>query len=340
MISDLNVTEKYTKSIRFRIQGVKDSLRKYNDLVRLEFIGSQEEFGFNQNQCPTCHAEIEDSLLSHVQDDNHVVLGLEENIKYLMKQKEAYLNLLEGEKKNTQNKEGRLSVARNNLNQSREIIRQIKNSLVDEKSVPSRSDIKKELIIEGDIERLEKALRQEEVIKGKLQSILSSWELASSSLAAIPDSGFSAGDWKKLAALKKNFVSNLDDFGYSSNELKDFEISKHSYKPTLNDVDINSEASASDNIRVIWSYLYSMLTLDKKGAGSTNHLGLLIMDEPRQQETKNESFAEFMVKAAEVKSMEKQIIIGTSEDYDELKKTLSGLDVNVQHFESDIIHKL
>lgn len=340
LISDLNISEKYTRSIEQRIHDVNDSLRKYKDLQRLELIGSEEDFQLVQNKCPTCHTEIEDSLLSHVQSESAKILGLGDNIKYLEKQKEAFDALLKGEKKNTQNKEIRLEVAKSRNNETRAIIREIKNSLVDEKSAPSRSDIKKELIVENDIETLEKALRQEEEIKGKLEDTLKNWKLSDSALKALPSSGFSGSDRRKLKALKNSFVSNLDDFGYSSNDLSDFEISERSYKPTLNDVDINSEASASDNIRVIWSYLYSMLTLDQKNIGNTNHLGLLIMDEPRQQEAKNESFGEFISKAAEVKAMNKQVIIGTSEKYDDLQKTIADLDVNLCHFDSDIIQKL
>jgi hypothetical protein len=340
LITDLDVSQKYTNSIELRIHDVNDSLRKYKDLHRLESIGSEEDFQLVKNRCPTCHTEIEDSLLSHVQNESTKILGLEDNIKYLEKQKEAFTALLKGETKNTKSKEIRLDLAKNTLNETRAIIREIKASLTDGKATPSRSDIKKELIIENSIETLNTALRKEEELKAKIENHLKLWKSSDSALKALPSSGFSASDWKKLKALKRSFVSNLKDFGYSSSDLSDFEISERSYKPSLNDVDINSEASASDNIRVIWSYLYSMLTLEQNNIGHTNHLGLLIMDEPRQQEAKNESFGEFISKAAEVKAMNKQVIIGTSEEYPELQKMLTNFDVNLCHFDSDIIQKL
>lgn len=340
LVADLNISEEYTNSIEIRIHDVKDSLRKYRDLQRLESIGSEEKFQLVQSRCPTCHTEIEDSLLSHVQSESTKILGLEDNIKYLEKQRDVFNVLLKGERSSSENKNLRLQQAKKRHNETRAVIREIKNSLVDEKTAPSRSDIKKELIIENSIERLEKALRQEDEIKAKLEINLQDWKQVETSLKALPSSGFSASDWKKLKELKNSFLSNLEDFGYSSSDLSDFKISERSYKPSLNDVDINSEASASDNIRVIWSYLYSMLTLDQKNIGNTNHLGLLIMDEPRQQEAKNESFDEFISKAAEVKFMGKQIIIGTSEEYDNLLKTTAKLDINLCHFDSDILHKL
>ncbi|MBD2806411.1 hypothetical protein ABLB84_13890 [Xenorhabdus szentirmaii] len=339
--ADLDVSQKYTKSIEIRIHGVNDSLRKYKDLLRLESIGSEEEFNLSTTECPTCKTELEDSLLPRVQHENIKVLGLEDNIKYLEKQKDTFDSLLKAERKNTQNKEARLEQANHQIARSRVLIREIKSSLIDEKSAPSRSDIKKELITENEIELLERALRDESDIKGRLQSALNDWKLAESALQALPRTGFSQKDWRKLKALRESFIKYLGDFGYSSNELEDFRISEQSYKPTLNDIDINSEASASDNIRVIWSYLYSMLTLDEKpNVESTNHLGLLILDEPRQQEAKNESFKEFITKVAEIKRSGKQVIIGTSEEYSDLQSTIKNLEVNLRHFDSDIIKKL
>ncbi|HHQ4926545.1 TPA: hypothetical protein ACSP33_004265, partial [Aeromonas veronii] len=280
-------------------------------------------------------------LLPNIKHENIKVLGLDDNIKYLEKQKDTFDSLLKLEKQNTLGKEIRLEQGNHQIIRSRALIREIKSSLIDENSTPSRSDIKKELIIENEIELLNRALADESEIKGRLQSALNDWKLAESALQALPRTGFSQNDWHKLKILRESFIKYLGDFGYSSNELEDFRISEQSYKPTLNDVDINSEASASDNIRVIWSYLYSILTLDeKKGVASTNHLGLLILDEPRQQEAKNESFKAFITKVAEIKNSGKQVIIGTSEEYHDLLSTIKDLEVNLKHFDSDIIKKL
>jgi len=341
LASDLDISQQYTKSIELRIHDVNDSLRKYKDLLRLDSMGSEEEFGLSSGECPTCHMEIEDSLLSHVQHDQIKILGLEDNIKYLEKQKDTFDALLKSERKNTELKEARLNLANREISEARSLIREIKSSLIDEKSMPSRSDLKKELLIESKIETLEKSLRLESETKSKLKEALSAWKFAESALQALPRNGFSHKDRLKLKVLRESFIQNLSCFGYKSNELEDFRISEQSYKPTLNDIDINSEASASDNIRVIWSYLYSMLTLDNKPeVEKTNHLGLLILDEPRQQEAKNSSFKEFITKAAETKKTKKQIIIGTSEDFEDLKGTIVDLDVNLQHFESEIIKKI
>lgn len=341
LIEDLDTSQKYIKSIELRINDISDSLRKYKDLVRLEKIGSEEIFNISTQKCPTCRSHIEDSLLQSTNNESPKVLGLDDSIKYLEKQRETFDSILNSERLNTQKKEARLESAKINISNTRALIREIKSSLIDIDSTPSRQDIKKELLIESEIESLKSALREESEIKNNLRGILNKWNLADAALDLIPKSGFTDDDYIKIKTLKNKFTSYLVSFGYSSNKIEDFHISHQTYKPTLNDVDINSEASASDNIRVIWSYLLSILTLDSSPQiNRINHLGLLILDEPRQQEAKNESFKAFITQTAETKKLKKQVIIGTSENYSDLISITQGLDINLVHFDSDIIKKM
>src|SRR5690606_18279370 len=166
------------------------------------------------------------------------------------------------------------------------------------------------------------------------------WSRAVGAISKLPWDGFSRNDYIKLGELSEQFKKNLSDFEYKSTPIEDFEISKRTYKPSIDDVDLGSEASASDNIRVIWAYLYSLLTLDNHLEGlSTNHLGLLILDEPRQQETKEVNFKTFIERASETRNMKRQVIIATSEKHADLTRMTEGLPVNVINFETPLISK-
>lgn len=204
-----------------------------------------------------------------------------------------------------------------------------------------RETIRKEVELEKEIDNLSALTDYEKVKKTTLNSIIVDWQHTDSILHKLPYDGFSQNDRKKLNALKNSFKSNLSDFGYKSTAIDLFELSSNTYKPSLDGVDIGSEASASDNIRVIWSYLFSLLMLDTIDENlATNHLGLLILDEPRQQETKDVSFQTFIKKASETYNHDKQVIIGTSEKYEDLIKMLNGLKVNLIHFNGNIITKI
>lgn len=342
LVSDLDLSKQYVDSIKFRLEDITESLRKYKDILRLKEIGSQEVFDLDiGSRCPTCFTKLDETLLDYNLKSSRKVLGLEDNIQYLEKQRAAFNSLIRSEEVNSEKKQYRLKVINDQLNNTRELIRQVKTSLTDVSSAPSRSNIKKELILENQIEILEKSLLKEDEIKEDLREALKDWNKADKSLKALSKMSLSKNDFIKLNVLKESFGYYLEKFGYTSNAISDFSISLETYKPMLNGVDINSEASASDNIRVIWAFLYAVLMLDNDcKVTSSNHLGLLILDEPRQQEAKNESFNEFIATASKVGSIGKQIIVGTSEDYGNLQAAVKGLDIDLKHFDSYLIRKL
>lgn len=338
MLSDIDVGEDYARSIDKRIQAVKEGLRKYRDIKKIHDYGSTEEFKFLNGRCPTCNQPIEDSLLPHMH--NQSALGIDDNIKYLEKQLSVFESLRAGEESKVLSKRALILQAQDKVNSTRAEIRSLKESLIDVQGTPSRAQLRKEILLEEKIEAIEKTLALELEIKEKLSATKLEWSRVVGSISKLPWDGFSSNDYIKLRKLSEQFKKNLSDFEYKSTPIENFEISKRTYKPSIDDVDLGSEASASDNIRVIWAYLYSLLTLDNHLEGlRTNHLGLLILDEPRQQETKEVNFKTFIERASETRNMKRQVIIATSEKHADLKRMTQGLPVNVINFETPLISK-
>ncbi|WP_322002273.1 hypothetical protein [Marinobacter alexandrii] len=336
----LSHSRSYIESIETRISRIDENLRKYNDINKLKKVGSTLELFISDQQCPTCLSPIEDSLISFFETKKHKVLSVDENTKYLKKQRKTYEQVLSEEVKRIETKENQLVTAYEKVKDLRSQVREIKQQLFSINPSYDRSKIKEEAVLEYEVDRINAALKNEKVIKAKLEDLVEDWLSNNSALSKIPPDSFSITDRKKLSRLEGLFKENLEYFGYHSGRIDAFKISTQSYKPMLEDVEISSEASASDNIRIIWSYLYSLLMIDAQPELETNHLGLLIMDEPRQQDAKIENFESFLDKYSEVKACKKQIILGTSENGSKLMAMLEGKDVKLHHFESDIIKKL
>ncbi|EFL0855169.1 hypothetical protein AD565_005134, partial [Escherichia coli] len=249
-------------------------------------------------------------------------------------------SLAKSEKIKFERKEAALKVANAKVRDLRNQIKEVQRSISSPINSELRELIRKEVKLEKDIDILNSLEEFEISKKDTLMAVLSDWYDCNNQLTVLPYDGFSKADILKLRLLRDSFKSNLEDFGYKSTPIEEFDLSRNTYKPTVDGIDIGSEASASDNIRVIWSYLYSLLMLDSSARDiSTNHLGLLIMDEPRQQETKDASFRTLIKKASESYIQEKQIIMGTSEKFTDLISMLDGLHVNLLHFDSNIIRK-
>ncbi|EHC4061333.1 hypothetical protein JTG06_005010, partial [Escherichia coli] len=338
LISDIESNKLYISSINKSLTDTKESLRKYRDIEKLKLLGSQEDFSFVTGSCPTCGQAVEDTLLPASFDGK--TLTVEDNIKYLEKNYAVFDSLAKSEKIKFERKEAALKVANAKVRDLRNQIKEVQRSISSPINSELRELIRKEVKLEKDIDILNSLEEFEISKKDTLMAVLSDWYDCNNQLTVLPYDGFSKADILKLRLLRDSFKSNLEDFGYKSTPIEEFDLSRNTYKPTVDGIDIGSEASASDNIRVIWSYLYSLLMLDSSARDiSTNHLGLLIMDEPRQQETKDASFRTLIKKASESYIQEKQIIMGTSEKFTDLISMLDGLHVNLLHFDSNIIRK-
>ena len=98
------------------------------------------------------------------------------------------------------------------------------------------------------------------------------------------------------------------------------------------------ETSASDAIRLKWAYQLSLLELADER--KTNHPGLLIFDEPRQQSSSKVSFESLLKRASGSKGRKQQVIFSTSEDLETLRRITGTLDCSEVIFPGYILQKL
>ncbi len=219
-------------------------------------------------------------------------------------------------------------------------IRAIKESLVSTGDSLSREDIRKEFSIENEIEKLTSVSEDIRESRDEFQRIAAKWVEVLSVLSRLPADGLTTSDRRKIGDLERHFKVMLEEFDYQSTSISELNISPKSYKPAIEDVDLSSEASASDNIRMIWAYLYALMMMSRSKEYGTNHLRLLILDEPRQQEAKEVSFQTFIKTAANSVNFDEQVIIATSEKFSELSEAVSNLPVNLVHFDDVLISPL
>ena len=87
-----------------------------------------------------------------------------------------------------------------------------------------------------------------------------------------------------------------------------------------------------------WAYQLSLLELasDKH----TNHPGMLVFDEPRQQSSSRPSFQNLLKRASDAKKRNQQVIFSTSEDLETLKSITSLIDCDEVVFPGYILQKL
>lgn len=156
--------------------------------------------------------------------------------------------------------------------------------------------------------------------------------------AQLPAEKLSPGDYDKLNHLTSLVQDRAKDFGFSTFSPAELSISQDTYRPEKEGFEIGFETSASDAIRLKWSYQLGLLELasDK----STNHPGMLIFDEPRQQSSSRPSFQNLLNRASTAKERNQQVIFSTSEDLEMLQSITSAIDCTEVIFSGYILQKL
>jgi hypothetical protein len=154
----------------------------------------------------------------------------------------------------------------------------------------------------------------------------------------LPKDVFSDSDKAKLHDLSMQFRKNVVDFGFRSAAPDGIDISRDNYRPTLEGFEMAFDASASDNIRLLWAYTLAMQQLREKH--STNHFGITFYDEPQQQKMRGTSSENFYAAAGQLPADENQVIIATSEDRQTLGRMLEHVRNNLFEFGESVITAL
>jgi len=142
--------------------------------------------------------------------------------------------------------------------------------------------------------------------------------------ASIPSDKMTVEDRDKFYELTRLLRDQASDFGFSTFQPGELTISEDTYRPQKEGFEIGFETSASDAIRLKWAYQLSLLELD--ASRDTNHPGMLVFDEPRQQSSAKVSFEQLLTRAASAKRRGQQVIFSTSEDLQNLQRITGRLD--------------
>jgi len=211
-------------------------------------------------------------------------------------------------------------------NTVRSQIRSLRSTLTSSNASPSVAAIQEHLRIENDVHRLSEAASEFDIRTESFSRLASEWSAISARKAALPRTSFSNLDEVKIKRLQDLFIEHTRAFGFTSLNPETLSIDPSSFRPIHGGFELEFDLSASDAVRVIWSYLMSLLDLGRQYP--TNHPGILILDEPRQQSARRESLEELFRSASLAGQAGQQVIIATSED----RQTLRSLLTNIPHY--------
>lgn len=335
MFEEVSVEKSQYQAIEIRLNALKEDLRRNKDIKKIRIFGSDENADDTHANCPVCHQKTPDYLFADESLDEP--MSVDENIKFIESQIEIFQTMKDNNYKIIKMKDNQIQSMREEVNDIRSHIRALKKSLTSSEDTPSVSQLRKIILLEERISLETRILEEFEFNISKFESLATKWNSLLNKEKHLPDGTLSRSDRKKLKYLENSFNEQLKVYRFSS-FTKDIEVSLDTYKPTLEAFDLKFDVSASDYIRIIWAYLSGLLELSREF--ETNHPGLLIFDEPRQQDANEMSYSALLKRSSMASEYNQQVIFATSEKRDTLEAALKDYEHDYHDFDGKIIQKL
>ncbi len=288
---------------------------------KLKDFGAESNLSIAKDICPTCHSSINDSLL--IMNDALVPMSISENIAYLESQSRMLKKYIDGSNYIISQKERELQSLREDISFVRGAILSSKSDIRSSDAI-SEKDIRMKIHAEEKIKDLMMNGEAISKILVRMRFLSNEYKNKMSELSKLPKNSYTANDIKKLNEFNLSFKSLTDGFGYRSAPISDIEINYETLSPFLSGlelreikvkekIDLKTDSSASDFVRLIWSYLISIFIVSKNNAG--NHPGILIFDEPAQHSMGTNGFNKLLRTLSNQKGL--QSIVAASFDESE-----------------------
>lgn len=300
---------------------VTRDLRNNKDAVKLQSMGSVIGCQSSHNVCPTCNQRIEDSLL-HIGDDIPV-MSIEENIRHLEGQKSVLEFTRDSHKTNIE----QLSVVKNDLQSRlvtlRRLAQTIRSDIYSTETEWSESIVHKLVEIESKIRGYAQLQSFINLQLEKISELSERWKKYKEEYEQLSKRKASDSDAEIVLAFKNNFIKNLRKYQYkSAPDIDAVDIPIETCLPSIDGFDMKFDSSASDNIRIIWSFTIALLQTSLEKAG--NHPNIMIFDEPAQHSIVTSDMESLIHSVLSLKESA-QVIVGITLNNEELERAIENL---------------
>lgn len=307
-------------SLERRITQLREDLQKNQDVQKIQrYAGSAGNL--TPEQCPTCEQSLVDALIS--QDILEAVMPIEDNIEYVRSQLKMFEDILKREQGEQRRLDELTIVFASEISQLYSRVRTLRTDLLGPSNVPSAAAIEERVRIEARIRDLESLIASLGETASRLLVLSAEFAELLKAGRSLPSDKMTEEDKHKLEALTGSVRDLAQAFGFTTFAPNDLTIDEDSYRPQKEGYEIGFETSASDAIRLKWAYQLGLLELAQNY--TTNHPGMLLLDEPRQQSSSKVSFGQLLERAAKHRGNGQQVIVSTSEDIDTLTPILARL---------------
>lgn len=331
--ADLSRNERDVEATRRRIRSLEEDIKRHKDLRTLQRLGGELALKSASGACPTCSQAVSEPLARDMGAQN--VMSVEDNLAFLTEELKALQFVRAEAESSLVAKRDRWAAISRAEADARAEIRSLKDVLTQSEKSPSLDRLADALRMKNQVEQLETARRAFEESLGRFGALAEEWAEFLANKADLPSSHESPQDTAKLNALAFSVREQLEDYGFSSVRPSEITVPSESLRLAHAEFDLQFDASASDTIRMAWAFRVALLEVSRRF--QCNHLGVLLLDEPRQQEVQWESFGALLRRLTASKRSGQQVIVAASHSDEDVESALSGSTFNLISFPDRII---
>ncbi|HAT4309303.1 TPA: hypothetical protein I9080_003156 [Clostridium perfringens] len=280
----------YSKaSLEHCLEKINDDLHKNEEARKINKLDSVKSWSISKNECPICGNNISDSLL----DNNFKIMSLDNNIEHIKEQKKLIEYSISEKEILIKKSTAYIIDLEKKILDLEDTIRLLVEDLYMPDESYSENIIKEKIKKQDEIIDLNNQVKEIKEILINMSEDAKNYTVSKEKLGKLPQDNYTEEDIKKVNDFSYSFRNYLQNYSYKSiefKEMKNVKISRDSLTPTLNGFDLKFNSSASDIIRCIWSFTISLyISSDKK-----NNPGIIIFDEPEQQNVVNNDLETFL----------------------------------------------
>lgn len=335
---DARNDERQLDTIDRRLEALDEDLRENADARTLVGLGAAAGVPEEDEDCPTCHQRLPATVTPVVPGAQ--TMTLQENTTFLTEQKQTFQGMRRVLASSFEARLERLSALRQKMSELHAVIRADRQALISPGGNPDLAALQERLLMAQNRDQLTRLSQTLSALVHDLERPATEWAALRAELEGLPAVGLSPDDRRKLDRLQELVVDQLREYGFSSFQSPDeVEISEINYRPAREGYDLGFDLSASDWVRLIWAYLLGLLELARDEG--TNHPGLLVLDEPRQQDAAEVSLAALVARAGRASAAGQQVLFATSEQTESLETMLESVSgAQLIRFEGKILQPL
>ncbi len=346
--TNLTLQKAALDELRLLLAAANEDIERNKTAQKLRNLGAQMELEVATDHCPTCHQEVDDTLLLGIVTGPQ--MDLETNIAYLDSQRKMLQSQINGAVEEIRQSE----IAATSIGVRLAATHDYRNSLRGDVSTgvaESRAIVRRQIQIELELSNLQALEAQAEALVAKFKEIADRLAANQTARRALPKDTYSSTDVARISLFEKNFRANASSFGYESADIANIRISLDTLTPILSELELReirtkvqtsltADSSASDFVRLIWSYLLALYQTSSPPGYEGHHPGLLLMDEPGQHSMRPASQRSLLQLLIAQRGLQAIVAASFDENESVFMEATTGLDFKLIQWEGKVIQPM